>query len=122
MLGPGAADEKSDDAEIGRPSADAYPFDRFEYVARRGECMDLVTDDDDWDAVMGCTEWPNVFPAVSRRDGSRRGTAAAETAAAAIASAAIGGGVVGGWWWREERRRASGFRRHVVLGGEFEDA
>ena len=111
------ADEKSDDTE----TEDAYPFDRFEYVARRGECMDLVTDDDDWDAVMGCTEWPNVFPAGSR-DGSRRGTAAAETAAAAIASAAIGGGVLGGWWWREERRRASGFRRHVVLGSEFEDA
>ena len=108
--------------EIGRRgNGRPYPFDRFEYVASRARCMDLVTDDDDWDAVMGCTEWPNVFPAGSR-DGSRRGTAAAETAAAAIASAAIGAGVVGGWWWREERRRASGFRRHVVLGSEFEDA
>ena len=91
-------------------SPPSEPFGTDEYVARRARCMETVADDDDWDAVMGCTEWPNVFPAGSC-DGSRRGTAAGETAAAAIASAALGAGVVGGWWWREERRRASGSAR-----------
>lgn len=115
MLGPGPG------ASSSSPPPPSEPFGMDEYVATRARCMDAVADDDDWDAVMGCTEWPNVFPAGSC-EGSRRGTAAAETAAAAMASAALGAGVVGGWWWREERRRASGFRRHVVLGGEFEDA
>lgn len=125
VLGPGAGtDEKSPPPPPPPPSE---PFEADEYVASRARCMDAVADDDDWDAVMGCTECPNVFPAGNAHgngscDGSRRGAAAAETAAAAFASAAIGAGVVGGWWWREERRRASGFRRHVVLGSEFEDA
>ncbi len=114
MLGPGPGASSS-------PPPPSEPFGTDEYVARRARCMETVADDDDWDAVMGCTEWPNVFPAGSC-DGSRRGPAAGVVAAAAIASAALGAGVVGGWWWREERRRASGFRRHVVLGSEFEDA
>ena len=59
VLGPGGAG--------GSPSALNTPFVRDEYVARRAACMDAVSDDDDWDGVMGCTRWPVTFPPSSIR-------------------------------------------------------
>ena len=39
-----------------------------------------------------------------------------------VVECVITGRCVGGWWWYVEQRSAGRFRRHVVLGSEFEDA
>ena len=116
MLGPGGAG--------GSPSALNTPFVRDEYVARRAACMDAVSDDDDWDGVMGCTRWPVAFPPdlASEECSKNAGVSVGGAAAIAFVFTAVGGGCVGGWWWYVEQRSAGRFRRHVVLGSEFEDA
>ena len=115
ILGPGGAG--------GSPSALNTPFVRDEYVARRAACMDAVSDDDDWDGVMGCTRWPVTFPPSSSEECSKNaGVSVGGAAAIAFVFTAVGGGCVGGWWWYVEQRTAGRFRRHVVLGSEFEDA
>ena len=115
VLGPGGAG--------GSPSALNTPFVRDEYVARRAACMDAVSDDDDWDGVMGCTRWPVTFPPSSSEECSKNaGVSVGGAAAIAFVFTAVGGGCVGGWWWYVEQRSAGRFRRHVVLGSEFEDA
>jgi hypothetical protein len=96
---------------------------RDEYVARRAACMDAVSDDDDWDGVMGCTRWPVAFPPFSSEECSKNaGVSVGGAAAIAFVFTAVGGGCVGGWWWYVEQRSAGRFRRHVVLGSDFEDA